>query len=187
MGEAGLAEYLHHLLALRKRLYCPVEVLVCALVLGDEPGIADQQGVGINVEKLFHREADRCRQLHDAQMSAFLQHTADFGESFVKVLEIADAERRRDCIESLVRKGKAEAILFPERDNPVESGRLHLLAADGHHAFRDVRTDKMPGFQFPGGENGEVAGSRSDVEHLFRTERQQLADGLLPPSLVNIP
>lgn len=78
--------------------------------------------------------------------------TRQISESFVKVLEIADAERRRDQKVSSG-KEKAETIL-PERDNPVESGRLHLLAADGHHAFRCPHRQDV---WVPG---GETKGSR---------------------------
>ncbi len=176
-----------HFFALREGLDGGDEVAVGLLVFRDESPIEGQHGVGVDPEQLPHGEGDRPCKLHDAQMAFWAQDTAHLAQPSLQFLEVSDAESRSYGIERIIGETERQAIFFGEGDDVLKMRFFHLLLAHTHHALRDVGTDEPVGLQHFCGEDGEVARTGGNVEHLSWPEGLETADGLASPAAVDVP
>ena len=126
-------------------------------------------------------------EFYDTQMSALLQYSAHFLESLVEVLEVSYAECCRHCIEGLIREGEVQTVFFLETDDVLQIFLFYFLSSDFHHALGYVCSDELLGMQCFCRQDGEVACTGGDVEHLFRVVALQQSDGFATPPLVDIP
>ena len=187
LPETAPLENSLHFFSLREGLDGGDEVAVGLLVFRDESSVEGQHGVGVDPEQLPHGEGDGPCELHDAQMAFWAQDAAHLAQTSLQFLEVSDAESRRDGIEGVVGKRERQAIFFGEGDDVLKMFILHFLLAHTHHALRDVGTNEPVGLQHFCGEDGEVARTGGNVEHLLRPEGLEAADGLATPAAVDVP
>ena len=91
-----------HAFSLGKRFYGVGQVVVSVAVFGEYPSDSRNDEAGIKGVELLHGEAFWGGEFQYGQHSVGSQHAVDFGQCFVQVLEVADAERHGGRVEAPV-------------------------------------------------------------------------------------
>src|SRR6185295_15994319 len=100
--EAGLVEQLREAFRWRKPPYARGQVRVGRAAGEHLSGQGDDSVEPQAVERL--EEPTRPRDLEDREAASRLENTPEFGEPALEIVEVADSEAHRRCVERLVRE-----------------------------------------------------------------------------------